>query len=106
MKIIQILKFVIVISFFCSSVLEAQIWLEDEAIYQEAQEFLDGEEYQEALPLLNLLEKKHASLDGIRSQVLALGTSVSLTAWMVAVIVYSSAELIGGTHNPFLYFRF
>lgn len=36
----------------------AQIWLSDEDIYDEAEEFLDAEEYVEALPLYLLLEKK------------------------------------------------
>ncbi len=29
-----------------------------------------------------------------------------LMAWMMLIILFSSAELISGTHNPFLYFRF
>jgi outer membrane protein OmpA-like peptidoglycan-associated protein len=37
---------------------EAQIWLSDEDIYSEAEEFIDAEEYVEALPLYLLLEKK------------------------------------------------
>jgi outer membrane protein OmpA-like peptidoglycan-associated protein/tetratricopeptide (TPR) repeat protein len=37
---------------------QAQIWLSDQDIYDEAQEFLDAEEYVEALPLYLLLEKK------------------------------------------------
>jgi hypothetical protein len=26
--------------------------------------------------------------------------------WMMLIIIYSSAQIISGTHNPFLYFRF
>jgi hypothetical protein len=26
--------------------------------------------------------------------------------WMALIIIYSSAQIISGTHNPFLYFRF
>lgn len=43
----------------------AQIWLEDEAIYNEAEDFMVGEEYEEALPLYQLLEKKGISNSNI-----------------------------------------
>lgn len=33
-------------------------------------------------------------------------TAIVPAVWMVLIIVYSSAQLISGTHNPFLYFRF
>ncbi len=36
----------------------AQIYVEEKAIYNEAEEYLDGEEYEEALPLYHLLEKR------------------------------------------------
>ncbi|MCI5211973.1 MAG: MBOAT family protein, partial [Candidatus Electrothrix sp. ATG2] len=29
-----------------------------------------------------------------------------LLVWMIVIFLFSSAELISGTHNPFLYFRF
>lgn len=45
------------ISVFSSSVI-AQIWLSNEDIYEEAEEFFNAEEYIEALPLYLLLEKK------------------------------------------------
>ncbi len=32
--------------------------------------------------------------------------STVLLVWVSAILVFSSAELISGTHNPFLYFRF
>ncbi|MGW8193836.1 MAG: MBOAT family O-acyltransferase [Desulforhopalus sp.] len=35
----------------------------------------------------------------------AVSTVWSVT-WIVCVVVYSSAQLISGSHNPFLYFRF
>jgi alginate O-acetyltransferase complex protein AlgI len=31
---------------------------------------------------------------------------MALIAWMAVIIVYGSASIISGTHNPFLYFRF
>lgn len=37
---------------------QAQIWLENEPIYNEAMGYLDGAEYEEAIPLFQLLEKK------------------------------------------------
>ncbi len=36
----------------------AQIYIEEKAIYKEAEEYLAGEEYEEALPLYQLLEKR------------------------------------------------
>jgi outer membrane protein OmpA-like peptidoglycan-associated protein len=41
-----------------STNLPGQIWVENKAIYDEAESFLDGEEFEEALPLFLLLEKK------------------------------------------------
>ena len=43
--------------FFGSSV-KAQIWLSNNDIYKEAEQFLNAEDYEEALPLYLLLEKK------------------------------------------------
>lgn len=41
-----------------SNSLTAQIWLDDASIYDEAEEYIQGEEYEEALALYMLLEKK------------------------------------------------
>lgn len=41
-----------------AQLLRAQIYLENTAIYNEAEEYLAGEEYEEALPLLLMLENK------------------------------------------------
>jgi outer membrane protein OmpA-like peptidoglycan-associated protein len=42
---------------YCPS-LRAQIWLSNDDIYKEAEEFLNAEDYEEALPLFLLLDKK------------------------------------------------
>lgn len=33
-------------------------------------------------------------------------TTLSTMVWMAFIIIYSSAQLMSGSHNPFLYFRF
>jgi outer membrane protein OmpA-like peptidoglycan-associated protein len=43
------------------STANAQIWVDNESIYEEAEGYLLGEEYEEALPLYQLLEKKGIS---------------------------------------------
>jgi outer membrane protein OmpA-like peptidoglycan-associated protein len=55
---VKIVLFVIVASLFYTFDTCAQIWLSNEAIYNEAEEYLNAEEYIEALPLYLLLEKK------------------------------------------------
>lgn len=47
----------------------AQIWLDDESIYNEAEEYIQGEEYVEALPLYMLLEKKGVSNSNLNYQI-------------------------------------
>lgn len=63
-----------------------------------------------AMPVIPWLKErfdaKRASISGIPAQALTLATSTGVLVWMISMIVFSSAELIGGTHNPFLYFRF
>jgi len=63
-----------------------------------------------AMPLVpamrHRLEKIQTGLAGARAVVMQGGMTLMLLAWMVSVLVYSSAELVSGTHNPFLYFRF
>ena len=53
-----------------------------------------------------VLEEKLENMTGTGALVLKSGTAVSLMIWMMSLIIYSSAELISGSHNPFLYFRF
>lgn len=50
--------YVLFLTSFLSNPLKAQIWLSNEDIYNEAEEYLDAEEFIEALPLYILLEKK------------------------------------------------
>jgi outer membrane protein OmpA-like peptidoglycan-associated protein/tetratricopeptide (TPR) repeat protein len=54
------IKFVVLIALFgfFRQPAKAQIWLSDKAIYDEAEAYLNSEEYIEALPLYMLLEKK------------------------------------------------
>ncbi len=58
MRSILLTRLMLVLSILFSSSLTAQIWLDDSAIYDEAEEYIQGEEYEEALPLYLLLEKK------------------------------------------------
>jgi outer membrane protein OmpA-like peptidoglycan-associated protein len=58
MKSIPKLILTLITLFFLIKPTTAQIWLSNEDIYDEAEEFLDAEEYVEALPLYLLLEKK------------------------------------------------
>jgi outer membrane protein OmpA-like peptidoglycan-associated protein len=58
MKNLLFTAFLIILSVsFCPS-LKAQIWLSNDDIYKQAEEFLNAEDYEEALPLYLLLEKK------------------------------------------------
>lgn len=50
--------YVLFLTSFLSNPIKAQIWLSNEDIYNEAEEYLDAEEFIEALPLYILLEKK------------------------------------------------
>lgn len=63
-----------------------------------------------ATPLLpavkNWLNNKLDCISSFGVIVLKGSTTAALMAWIVAMMVYSSAELMSGTHNPFLYFRF
>lgn len=54
------IKKIVFLIFLCISGfgLFAQIYVEEKAIYDEAEEYLDGEEFEEALSLYNLLEKR------------------------------------------------
>jgi alginate O-acetyltransferase complex protein AlgI len=52
------------------------------------------------------LDRRAEQLTGSGLFVLRSSAAAVLTIWMVSLVVYSSAELISGTHNPFLYFRF
>jgi outer membrane protein OmpA-like peptidoglycan-associated protein len=50
--------FLLVLSVIFNNSLKAQIWLSNDDIYNEAEQFLNAEDYVEALPLYLLLEKK------------------------------------------------
>ena len=58
MKFPQALSIAILLLTVSSLPIKAQIWLSNEDIYDEAGEYLNAEEYVEALPLYLLLEKK------------------------------------------------
>jgi len=50
---------------------------------------------------------KHIVKAKLKTQYLLKGVStVSTIVWMLFIVIYSSAELMSGSHNPFLYFRF
>ncbi len=43
----------------------------------------------------------------MKTQYLLKGVStISMIIWMLFIVIYSSAELMSGSHNPFLYYRF
>ncbi len=50
--------FVFSILIYCTTTLYSQIYLDNEALFNEAEEYLEGEEYEEALPLYLMLESK------------------------------------------------
>lgn len=52
------------------------------------------------------LDQRLEKMNGPGVLVLRSSTAAVLMIWMMSLIIYSSAELISGTHNPFLYFRF
>lgn len=58
MRNILSIYFVLILIAFPATPIWAQIWLSNEDIYNEAEEYLDAEEHIEALPLYILLEKK------------------------------------------------
>ena len=59
------------------------------------------------IPLANRWLLRWHDMKSINGALLLRGvTAAALMVWMVSVVMYSSAELISGTHNPFLYFRF
>ncbi len=59
------------------------------------------------IPVLKMrLDKRLENMTGSGALFLRSSTAGVLMIWMVSLIIYSSAELISGTHNPFLYFRF
>ena len=58
MRNILSICYAIILAAILSNSIDAQIWLSNEDIYDEAEEYLDAEEYIEALPLYILLEKK------------------------------------------------
>lgn len=61
-------------------------------------------------PVFPLVQKRRSELVVKPGSVLQYSLkSVSIVwtvTWMLCVVVYSSAQLISGSHNPFLYFRF
>jgi alginate O-acetyltransferase complex protein AlgI len=63
-----------------------------------------------AFPLMPLIVKQFCQTkSGVGSAMQYLQTALKTLVpmiWMVMIIIYSSAQLISGTHNPFLYFRF
>ena len=63
-----------------------------------------------SMPLFPLARDKTmvmlSASGGYRQQIMRGGVSLLLVIWMFSVLIYSSAEIISGTHNPFLYFRF
>ncbi|MEN8189707.1 MAG: MBOAT family O-acyltransferase [Thermodesulfobacteriota bacterium] len=63
-----------------------------------------------AMPVVPFLKSRLNNqldrMEGPGLLILRGSTSLVLAAWMVSLIIYSSAELISGSHNPFLYFRF
>ena len=59
------------------------------------------------IPVLKMrLDKRLDNMTGSGALFLRSSTAGILMIWMVSLIIYSSAELISGSHNPFLYFRF
>jgi outer membrane protein OmpA-like peptidoglycan-associated protein len=58
MKLTRILSSISIVILFTLIPVHAQIWLSNKDIYDEAEEYLNAEEYTEALPLYLLLEKK------------------------------------------------
>lgn len=54
----SISRLLVLFVFLMPANIYAQIWLEHEAIYDEADGYLQGEEFEEAIPLFQLLEKK------------------------------------------------
>jgi len=63
-----------------------------------------------AMPIIptvkTVLEQYQEKLSGSGVIILKSGTTAVLMIWLAFLVVYGSAELISGTHNPFLYFRF
>lgn len=55
------IRLLVVAIVFFPLTLQSQIWLDDEAIFNEANEYMEGDEFEEALPLFILLEKKGIS---------------------------------------------
>ena len=53
-----VIAVVLIIFLLVTNNANAQIWIDNQAIYNEAQGYIDGEEYAEAIPLLKLLDKK------------------------------------------------
>ncbi|MBN1116265.1 MAG: OmpA family protein [Bacteroidales bacterium] len=56
-KLLEIVSTAFLVIFVSYST-SAQIWIDNQAIYQEAEEYLIGEEYEEARPLYHLIEKR------------------------------------------------
>ncbi|MCK5359082.1 MAG: MBOAT family protein, partial [Gammaproteobacteria bacterium] len=63
-----------------------------------------------AMPVMPVIRKKFDQLLCSKQGAALFGLSTSKLVmqvlWMMALIIYSSAELISGAENPFLYFRF
>ena len=63
-----------------------------------------------AMPVMPAIRKRFDKLISNSQGAAAFGLSssklVAQVFWMLALMIYSSAELISGAENPFLYFRF
>ncbi len=63
------LQILLVLLFAISKITYTQIWIDNKDIYGEAEEFMHGEEYREALPLYTLLESKGVSNSNINYKI-------------------------------------
>lgn len=63
------LLFVTAFLVFISSPVNGQIWISNNDLYNEAEEFLNAEDYEEALPLFQLLEKKEFNTGNIKYKI-------------------------------------